>query len=132
LVHEAYLRLHPNQAQRDFNNRRAFFGYASQVMRSVVLDYFRERQAIKHGGEYTAVTLDTSIAENLAGEDYIALNDAMIALEEVDPRCMKVVELRFFGGLNEQEIADVLDISVPTVKRDWRKARLFLFDKMKS
>ena len=128
LVHEAYLRLQ-RQGAIGSAQRNVFFAYAAQVMRAVIVDYVRERRAQKRGGGEPMLTLTTGIAEASIGEEGIEpLHEALQALEKIDPRSHQVVELRYFGGLTEEEIADVLDVSVPTEKRDWRKARAFLFD----
>jgi RNA polymerase sigma factor (TIGR02999 family) len=109
--------------------RKAFFAYASHVMRSVIVDYVRERRAQKRGGGEAMITLTTGVAEESIGEDAIAhLHEALKALEQIDARAHLVVEMRYFGGMTEEEIADLLEVSVPTVKRDWRKARALLFD----
>jgi RNA polymerase sigma factor (TIGR02999 family) len=127
LVHEAYLRL-TKQAELPSANRRAFFGYASQVMRSVVVDYVRARQTAKRGSGEAPVTLVTSAVDDQTPvTDVSALDEALQDLKRVDERCHRLVEMRFFGGLEFTEIAEVLGVSVTTVSRDWSKARLFLF-----
>ena len=129
LVHESYLRIEKATRPGDFLNRKMFLGYASAVMRNVIVDYLRERQAAKRGGDWVQITLNTGVGEDLVGRaSVLEINDALSALAAVHPRCQSIVEMRYFGGLTEEEIASVLDISVPTVKRDWRKARAFLFD----
>lgn len=128
LVHEAYLRF-SKQGVIAPTQRKIFFGYASQVMRAVIVDYVRERRALKRGGGAAMITLTTGIEGSVLGEDSISpLDDALKALKEIDERSHKVVEMRYFGGMTEEEIAELLEVSVPTVKRDWRKARAFLFD----
>ncbi|HKY92783.1 MAG TPA: ECF-type sigma factor [Nevskiaceae bacterium] len=130
LVNEAYLRLcrQPDLPGRD---RRAFFAYAAGVMRSVIVDHVRARRAEKRGGDLDAITLNSRIENTVgpddgSGSDAEALDAALADLAKVDPRCARVVELRFFGGLTEAEVAETLEISVPTVQRDWAKARAFL------
>jgi RNA polymerase sigma factor (TIGR02999 family) len=128
LLHEASLRL-LEAGRAAPASRKLFFGYASAVMRNVVVDYVRARSAGKRGGGQRAVTLDT--ARGLEMPDHrsvVDLDEALAALERVDGRASRVVTLRYFGGLSEGEVAEQLSISVPTVKRDWRKARAFLFD----
>jgi RNA polymerase sigma factor (TIGR02999 family) len=127
LVHEAYLRF-VNSGELRADDRRAFFAYASSVMRSVVVDNARERLAERRGGDLMQVTLSTQIADSVpAGDEAILqVHEALIALAEADPRAARVVEMRYFGGYTEQEIADALDIDVRTVNRDWQKARLLL------
>ena len=127
LVHESYLRfIRSGQLRGD--GRRAFFAYASQVMRSVIIDAVRERQAERRGGDLQRTTLDTSISNSLpSGEDEVlAVHTALDALAEADPRLAKVVEMRYFGGYSEVEISAALQITVRTVRRDWEKARLLL------
>jgi RNA polymerase sigma factor (TIGR02999 family) len=131
LVHEAYLRM----LRRDgtpMRDRRAFFAYASTVMRSVLIDHVRAGAADKRGGQYTPVTLTTGVLNSVAAEeDFSRLNDALDALRHVDERSARVVEMRYFAGMTEDDIAGELEVSVPTVKRDWRKARAFLFEQLR-
>ena len=127
LVHEAYLKLvGRNTAQ--FDDRAHFFAYAATAMRSVVVDYARQRMAQKRGGDLHRVT---DLPEDLAGavrldEETLGLDTALTRLSEVDPRLAKVVELRYFAGLSEVEIAALLKRSERSIRRDWQKARLFL------
>jgi RNA polymerase sigma factor (TIGR02999 family) len=132
LVNEAYLRL-SGLGKLPGENRRMFFGYASSVMRSVVVDYVRERAAQKRGMAVQSVTLTTGIAE-VQFRDYEieALDAALVDLAKIDPRSHQIVEMRYFGGLELDEIADALAISPATVKRDWQKARAFLFSALRS
>jgi RNA polymerase sigma factor (TIGR02999 family) len=96
-------------------------------MRSVVVDYVRTRNAERHGGGHRSITLNTGIAnESLAQPDLEKLGDALESLAKVDERAHWVVEMRYFGGMELEEIADFLAISLATVKRDWSKARAFL------
>lgn len=130
LVHEAYLRF-SKQGVIAPTQRKIFLGYASQVMRAVIVDYIRERRALKRGGGVAMITLTTGIEGSFLCEDSIGpLNEALKSLKEIDARSHQVVEMRYFGGMTEDEIADLLEVSVPTVKRDWRKARAFLFDRI--
>lgn len=132
IVHEAYLRLAQRSVLKSLE-RRQFYAYASRVMRAVVIDYVRERNAQKRGGGEMQVTLTTGIPGiDFNGSGIEELNSALNALAQIDDRSHRVVEMRYFAGLSEQEIADALNVSVPTVKRDWRKARAFLFDSMES
>jgi RNA polymerase sigma factor (TIGR02999 family) len=131
LVNEAYLRMlaRDNTPIRD---RRAFFAYASQAMRSVLVDHVRARAADKRGGEWAAVTLNTGALNSVeTAVDFSRLSDALDALRQVDERSSRVVEMRYFAGMTEEDIAAELTVSVPTVKRDWRKARAFLFEQMR-
>jgi RNA polymerase sigma factor (TIGR02999 family) len=127
LVHESYLRF-VNGGQFRSDDRRAFFAYASRVMRSVIIDAVRERQAQRRGGDLDRMTLNTELIDKLpAGEDdLLMVNTALDALAEAEPRLAKVVEMRYFGGYTEAEIADALQLTERTVRRDWDKARLLL------
>jgi RNA polymerase sigma factor (TIGR02999 family) len=132
LLHESYLKL-IQVDQMAAVNRAHFFAYASKAMRSVIVDLVRERMAERRGGGVAAITLNTNIAESIAqkDEDWIRINDALEALAVVDERLVRVVEMRFFSGLTEKEIAEVLGLSERTVKRDWDKARLLLMAELK-
>ena len=131
LVHEAYLRMLRRDAT-PMRDRRAFFAYASTVMRSVLIDHVRAGRADKRGGLFTPVTLTTGVLNSVAAEeDFSRLNDALDALRGVDERSSRVVEMRYFAGMTEEDIAGELEVSVPTVKRDWRKARAFLFEQLR-
>jgi len=127
LVHESYLRF-INGGQFRSDDRRAFFAYASKVMRSVIIDAVRERQAERRGGDLQRLTLNTQIADNLpAGEDeLLKVNEALEVLAQAEPRLAKVVEMRYFGGYTEAEIGEALELTERTVRRDWDKARLLL------
>lgn len=126
LVHESWLRLIGN-LDVDTKNRRVFFGYASKVMRSVIVDYARERNAEKRGGGVAEVTLLTELAgEAVDTTQILAVHEAMAKLKEIDERCHDIVELRYFGGFTVDECAKHLEVSSMTVARDWEKARLFL------
>jgi len=127
LVHESYLRfVGSGQLRRE--DRRAFFGYASQVMRSVIIDAVRERQAERRGGHLIELTLNTGISASVpAGEEQVLeVHEALAALEQAEPRLAKVVEMRYFGGYSEIEIAEALELTERTVRRDWEKARMML------
>lgn len=131
LVHEAYLRL-VDQTRVEWRNRTQFFALASQMMRRVLVDHARRRQAEKRGGEATLLALDE--AQDLPTTRYIdiaALDEALKALAELDLRQSRVVELRFFGGLTVEETAEILSISRATVKRDWSTAKAWLFQELK-
>ncbi|HKE97283.1 MAG TPA: ECF-type sigma factor [Povalibacter sp.] len=126
LVHEVYLRL-AQQSELPGQDRRAFLAYASRVMRSVVIDYVRSRSAERHGGGRDLITLNTGIeSQSLREPDLLSLGDAMESLQKADERAHWVVEMRYFGGMEIEEIADFLEVSPATVKRDWQKARAFL------
>jgi len=127
LVHESYLRFLKSGELRS-DNRKAFFAFASKVMRSVIIDTVRERNAERRGGDAEELTLDTQLRDNLPSGEAETLNvhEALLALEQVEPRLAKVVEMRYFGGYDNSEIADALDLTERTVGRDWEKARLML------
>ncbi len=127
LVHESYLRLVQTGAL-GFDDRRAFFGYASRVMRSVIVDSARARLAERRGGQAEKVTLDSAPADELAQQDehVLQVHDALEQLEQADARAAQMVEMRYFGGYTDREIADTLDLTERTVQRDWEKARLLL------
>jgi RNA polymerase sigma-70 factor, ECF subfamily len=123
LVHEAYLKLSGGSAL-DAESRGHFLGIAARAMRQVLIDQARGRLAQKRGGDLRRTTLgDGDDAVDMAPDDLLALN---AALEELEPRQRQVVELRFFAGLEEQEIAVILGVSERTVRRDWVKARAWL------
>lgn len=128
LVHESYLRL-LKAGELTLNDRSQFLAYASQVMRSVIVDAVRKRQAERHGGEVQHVTLNTDIADSIAlpEDEVIRVNEALVELAAIDARLAQVVELRYFGGLRDDEIADLLAVNLRTVERDWEKARMFLY-----
>jgi RNA polymerase sigma factor (TIGR02999 family) len=126
LVHEAYLRF-VSAGELRAEDRRAFFAYASQVMRSVIVNSVRERIAQKRGGDCRPLTLSTQFAVNAGDEETILkVHEALDSLEQVEPRLAQVAQMRYFGGYSEQEIAEALGISERTVQRDWEKARIML------
>lgn len=109
-------------------DRRAFFAYASQVMRSVIVNSVRERIAEKRGGDLQPLTLSTNLAANVVNDEATVLrvHEALEDLEKAEPRLAQVAQMRYFGGYSEQEIAETLDVTERTVQRDWEKARLIL------
>jgi RNA polymerase sigma factor (TIGR02999 family) len=126
LVHESYLRL-AKLKSIDIPDRRHYFAYASKVMRSVILDTLREANAERRGGGEAPVTLDTEIAQLSAqGGEVQAVDDALKDLQRLSPDLAALVEMRFFGGMSEAEIAQTLDVSERTVRREWTKARAAL------
>jgi len=127
LVHEAYLRFVSAGALRA-EDRRAFFAYASQVMRSVIVNSVRERIAQKRGGGARPLTLSTHLVADVADDEetILKVHEALEALDQADPRLAQVAQMRYFGGYSEQEIAETLDVTERTVRRDWEKARLIL------
>jgi len=126
LVHEAYLRLIDLQWV-DWQDRAHFFAVSAQIMRRILLDAARKRVAAKRGGGSPRVNLDEipDVSSRRANE-IIALDDALTALAEVQPRKARIVELRFFAGLSVEETAAVLKVSADTVMRDWKLAKLWL------
>jgi len=128
LVHEAYLRL-VDQRRVDWRNRAQFLGVAASMMRRILVNHARDRSAQKRGGRREQVTL--SLVESPSGRpdvELIALEDALQRLAELDPRKGRVVELKFFGGLTIEEIAELLEVSGATVEREWAFARAWLYD----
>lgn len=127
LVHESYLRM-VRAGELSFDDRRAFFGYAARVMRSVIVDTARARMAERRGGDVPKLTLSTDLVHN--GEPHeqliVEVHEALQALEQADARVAQMVEMRFFGGYSDQEIAATLDITERTVQRDWEKAKMLL------
>jgi len=127
LVNEVYLRL-TDQRQVQWDNRSQFFAFAATLMRRVLVDHAKARHTAKRGGKVRKVSLQDVIGlAEPEDVDLLALDDALSALAEIDPRQSRIVELRFFAGLTHEEIADVLSVSVSTVKREWRTARLWLY-----
>jgi RNA polymerase sigma factor (TIGR02999 family) len=127
LVHEAYVRLF-DRTQLEWNDRRHFFSVAAIAMRQIIVDHARRRGAAKRGGELRRVDLDASnLAIEQQADEIVALNDALSRLSRLDERLGRIVELRFFGGLSVEEVAEVMGLSERTVKRDWRKARALLY-----
>ncbi len=127
LVHECYLKF--VQAERlNPSDRAHFIAYAATAMRSIIVDFARARSTERRGGDAAHLTLNTQIADSLpAGEDEIlGVDEALRDIARLDPRLAQVVEMRYFGGLNDLEIATALGVTDRTVRRDWEKARLLL------
>jgi RNA polymerase sigma factor (TIGR02999 family) len=126
LVNEAYLRL-IDLKQIRWQDRAHFFAMSARVMRRILVDFARARRQDKRGGGARKVTLDEALVVSAeSGQDLVALDEALTELAKVHPRKSEVVELRFFGGLSLEETAEALRISIDTVKRDWRFAKLWL------
>ena len=130
LIHETYLRL-IDQTQVDWKNRTHFFGVAAQMMRRILVDYARKHRASKRGKGDRALSLDEAIhVGDSRGSDLVNLDEALRRLEKIDPKQSKLVELRFFGGLSIEEIAQALGCSPATVKREWHLARIWLYNQI--
>jgi RNA polymerase sigma factor (TIGR02999 family) len=133
LIHEAYLRL-VDQRRTQWQSRAHFFAVAAQMMRRILVDHARRRAYQKRGGAIANVPVDVEQSALIAparGPELVALDSALERLAAFDPRKAKVVELRYFGGLEAQEIADVLGISAVTVTRDWKMAKAWLRQELK-
>lgn len=127
LVNEAYLRL-VDQRKVRWENRAHFFALASRMMRRILVDYARKRRFAKRGGGARKVSLeDAMIVSKERAEDVVALDEALTRFAVIDPRKAHVVELRFFAGLTNEEIAEVLKVSPVTVRRDWNSAKAWLY-----
>jgi RNA polymerase sigma-70 factor, ECF subfamily len=126
LIHEAYIKLAKND-EKNWQNRAHFFGVAAQAMRHILVDYARSKHSKKRGGWQERVTLSENAPVSAEhSEQIVELDNVLKQLATMDERKSRVVELKFFGGLNIEEIAEVLKISPETVKRDWRFARTWL------
>ena len=128
LVRECYLRFVTAGELRGPRTGGLFFAYASQVMRSVILNSVRERQAARRGGDAPHLTLSTELVDNLAGDEetILKVHEALEVLARADARLAQVAQMRYFGGYSEREIAETLGVTERTVERDWEKARLIL------
>jgi len=130
LVNEAYLRL-VGQRNVEFQDRVHFFAVAAQVMRHILVDYARNRKYAKRGGGARQVSLDeAAIVSQGRNEQLLALDEALARLASLDKRKSELVELRYFGGMSTEEAAEVLGVSAITVKREWQKARAWLYREM--
>ncbi|MGH9900835.1 MAG: sigma-70 family RNA polymerase sigma factor [Pyrinomonadaceae bacterium] len=132
LVNEAYLRL-IDQRRVDWKNRAQFFGVAAEMMRRILVNHARDRVAAKRGGGAERVSLSVAVNSfERPDMDLIALNDALDRLAEIDPAQSRIVELKFFGGLTIEEIAEVVGVSHATVERHWKFARAWLYARVMS
>lgn len=131
LVHETYLKL-IEQRVVHWDSRKHFFWLAAEIMRRILVDYARNRNRQKRGGEFEILPLDPAfqIAVEETEIDLLALDEALNKLAKMDEQQMKIVELRYFSGLNVEETAEVLDISPATVKRDWAMAKAWLYHEL--
>ncbi len=131
LVHEAYLKL-CDQSQLSWQNELHFYGIASRVMRNILIDYARAHCAQKRGGGRPGTSLDDkNIALEARAEELLALDEALTRLSAFDPRLCRMVEYRFFGGLSVEETAALLEVSPRTVKRDWKRAKAWLYAELR-
>lgn len=131
LVHEAYMRFAAADKLR-LDDRQHFLRYASHVMRSVIVDFIRERATQRRGGEVMHVTLNSEIdAADNSEREILEVHEALEELAQHDERLVQVVEMRYFGGMTEEEIATALGLTERTVRRDWQKARLLLASALK-
>jgi RNA polymerase sigma factor (TIGR02999 family) len=127
LVNEAYMRLIDSN-RVNWQDRNHFYAIAAQIMRRLLVDSARKRNSQKRGGGRAQVTLDDNINATVGSDaDFVALDDAMKLLAELNPRHSKIIELRYFGGLTEEQTAEVLGVSARTVRRDWTLARAWLY-----
>lgn len=132
LIHEAYLRL-VDQREAPWQSRGQFFALSAKLMRRILVDHARAKGYAKRGAYAKQVTLDEGVgASGQRAPDLLALDDALKGLETLDPRKSQIVEMRFFGGFSLEETAEALEISVPTVEREWRAARAWLHKAMTS
>lgn len=130
LINEAYLRL-VDQKHVHWANRSHFFGISAQIMRRILIDHARRYDYAKRGGGAQRISLDeAAIVAKQRGRTLLLLDEALKSLAKIDPRRSQVVELRYFGGLNNEEIAGVLKISENTVMRDWNMARAWLYQEL--
>ena len=131
LVNEAYLRLVDQKSVR-WQNRAHFFGVAAQLMRRILVDHARSRLRAKRGGGAQIVSLAEQAVMSEDVAEVIALDEAMKSLAEMDPRKSQIVEMKFFGGLTNEEVAEVLKVTSRTVEREWRKAKAWLNREIRS
>ena len=130
MVHEAYLRL-VDQTRVQWTDRKHFFGIASLAMRRILVDYARRHGAAMRGGNRRPVTLDeAAMSVDDRADTLVALDEALDRLRELDERLVRVVECRFFGGLTEEETAEALGVTARTVRRDWVKAKGWLYQEL--
>jgi RNA polymerase sigma factor (TIGR02999 family) len=132
LVHEAYVRLF-DRSPLPWADRRHFFAVAAMAMRQIVVDLSRRRSTARRGGGQVHVNLEsTQVAVDEQAEEIVSLHEALLRLSHLDARLARIVELRFFGGFSEEETAEIMEMSVRTVRRDWRKARALLYQDITS
>jgi len=131
LVHEVYLRLAQQRAV-SWENRAEFFAFASTLMRRILIDYAKARATAKRGGDLHKVSLDDALGVAAPTVDLLALDEALVRLQSIDPRLVQIIELRYFAGLSHEQVAEALGISRTTVKRSWQAAKLWLYRELHS
>jgi RNA polymerase sigma factor (TIGR02999 family) len=132
LLHEAYLNISDREGPA-FPDRNRFMGYAARVMRGLIIDYARRRQAQKRGGEFEITAISTDVVGPAPdAEELSRVSGALDELEATDPRLARVVDFKFFCGFSFGEIASMMDVSERTVQRDWEKARIYLHHVLRS
>lgn len=131
LIHESYIKLTAG-ARVPLSSRAHFLALASRTMRQIIVDHARRRAARKRGGDLLRISsFHAAAPDGMRAEEIVALNEALEALEAMEPRLARMVEMRFFGGLSVEETARALEISAATVKRHWLRARAFLFQQVR-
>jgi RNA polymerase sigma factor (TIGR02999 family) len=131
LVHEAYVRLVGGEQPQQWDSRRHFFAAAAEAMRRILVENARRKGRLKRGGHLQRADLpDVAVAEQTSDADLLALDEAFVEFEKLHPEKARLVKLRYFAGLNEQQAADVLEISRATAARHWAFARAWLFERM--
>ena len=130
LLHNAYVSISEREGVR-FPDRNRYMGYASRVMRGLIIDYSRNRQAQKRGGQFEITSISTDVADPMTSADELTrISDALDELAAVDERLVRVVDLKFFCGFSFVEIAEMMGLTERTIQRDWEKARIFLFRRL--
>jgi RNA polymerase sigma factor (TIGR02999 family) len=126
LIHESYVRMFDREPL-PWVDRRHFFSVAAMAMRQIIVDHARKRTSAKRGGGAVHVALeDSQVAGDAQAAEIVSVHEALLRLSQLDARLARIVELRFFGGFSDEEIAEILEVSARTVRRDWRKARALL------
>ena len=133
LLHDAYLNISGREGTA-FPDRNRFMGYASRVMRGIIIDYARSRQAQKRGGQFEITSLKTDIGQNIGADadELTRISEALDELATVDERLARIVDLKFFCGFSFVEIAGMMGVSERTVQRDWEKARIYLHQRLRA
>jgi RNA polymerase sigma factor (TIGR02999 family) len=130
LLHDAYVSIAGREGVA-FPDRNRYMGYASRVMRGLIIDYARNRQAQKRGGQFEITGLTTDVADPMSDAGQLTkISDALDELAQVDQRLVRVVDLKFFCGFSFGEIAEMMGLTERTIQRDWEKARIFLYQRL--